>query len=343
MTLAPASFLAIEASQPRAVQVLARMVRHGRLSHGIMVVGPASTPVQQMCQALAAFLLCREPCRTGASQSLAPGDGAELLACGKCSGCRLYSAGTHPSLTVVTGNERGTITVAQVRAASAKLHLHPRDGGLNIMCIHGAQGMQKGAQNALLKTLEEPPGQGCIIMGTTSVGLLLPTILSRVVRVVLAPPDKAASIDALTQGGIDSPYAELLAPQVGTNVALAQSMMEAGFVQVEGSLREALTAHMPVEQSHAIATRLAQNAQHFDMAVALLEVLLRDALAALGGVQQHLMTQPGVGNLLTQLPGPRISRAIDGLMLLRRQRKLNIHRAQALMGLFVTLNHRGTT
>lgn len=332
---------ALQATQSRAVTLLTLALRHQRLPHGVLIVGPPSAPVRDFGELLVAALICRAWQRPLAMAAADPTATAILGGCGDCVDCRALASGTHANLNVLTGNERGAINVAQVRAATAKLHLRPRDGGLNLLRIEGAQGLHPSAQNALLKTLEEPPGEGCIIMETMSVGLMLPTILSRVVRVVLTAPHKNASLQALAQSGIDSPYAELLAPQVGLNAARAQELMAEGFVQVEGTVRAALTFGASVQTTVGHATALASNPQHFDMALALLELLLRDALASLGGAPEQLMTQAGVANVLTQLPGERISAGIDQLMTLRRQRKLNINRAQALEGLFVTLNHRG--
>jgi len=329
MSSRPARLSALRTTQPRAVRLITQALAHGRLPHGILVVGPPSTEVRPLCDALTGYLLCQNP-----NQEL-------FDPCGVCPGCKSFAAHTHGSVTYLAANERGTLTVNEVRAASAKLHLRPQGGGINIMRIDGAQAMGKPAQNALLKTLEEPPEHGCIILGATSVGLLLPTILSRVVRVVLSTPQKHNSVAALAASGIDSPYAELLAPQVGADTALAQKMMEAGFVQVVDTLREALTFGLSVHQSQSFAQKLSESPEQFDMALAILEVLLRDALAALGEAPDDLMTQPGVANILTQLSGERIGRGIDRLMILRRQRKLNINRAQALEGLLVTLNHRG--
>jgi hypothetical protein len=311
------------------VRLLTQALRHGRLPHGVLVVGPPSTEVRPLCDALTAYLLCQKP-------------NPELFdPCGACPGCARFAAHTHASVTYLAANGRGVLSVNEVRGASAKLYLRPPDGGINIMRIDSAQNMQKPAQNALLKTLEEPPGHGCIILGATSVGLLLPTILSRVARVVLGTPNKSTSVAALAASGIDSPYAELLAPQVGADTALAHTLMAAGFVHVVDTLREALTLGLSVWQSQAFAQKLGDSPEQFDMTLAVIEVLLRDALAELGGAPEGLMTQPGVANILTQLPGERIGRGIDQLMTLRRQRKLNINRAQALEGLFVTLNHRG--
>lgn len=320
---------ALAVAQPRAVHHLTQALRHKRLPHGILVVGPPSTGVLAVCQALTYSLVCAGLSRT------------DVDACGVCAPCQSYGRGTLGEVQAVAASDRGTISVDQVRTGSKKLGLRPAQGRINILRINDAQGMLKGAQNALLKTLEEPPGQSCIIMGATSVGLLLPTLLSRVVRVTLQPADKQVSLQAMAAAGIDAPYAAWLAPQVGAQGEQAQAMMDDGFVAVADALREALTLGLSAPKCQSLAQTLGQNPKHFDMVLGLLELMLRDALATLGSAPQEMLTQPGVANVLTQLPGSRISAGIDRLMLLRRRRRLNINRSQALEGLFVTLNHRG--
>lgn len=129
-------------------------------------------------------------------------------ACGTCRGCKLLNAGNHPDLTVVTAAEKNkAIKVESIRHLTEKLQQTPHCQGLKLALIYPAEQMNRTAANALLKTLEEPPGAALLVLVTHQIGKLPATIVSRCQRVhfsVSAEPQTSAWVRAHTPESIDS-------------------------------------------------------------------------------------------------------------------------------------------
>jgi DNA polymerase III subunit delta' len=96
----------------------------------------------------------------------------------------------HPDLTQLRPPEsKSQITVAQIRELIGQLGLTPLRQGMKVAVLYPAEAMNATAANALLKTLEEPPGPSCVILVTTSLGRLPATIVSRCLKVRIPAPD----------------------------------------------------------------------------------------------------------------------------------------------------------
>jgi len=163
--------------QAGAVDWLTRAYQADRLPHGLIFAGPIGVGKATTARALAALMLCEKP--------------SGVKACGKCSACVAFEAGNHPDYHVVTkeliryhdktGKSKGidlSIHVLRpelLEPASRKSVM----GRAKVFVIEQAESMNPQAQNALLKTLEEPAGRTAIILLTDQPGALLPTINSR--------------------------------------------------------------------------------------------------------------------------------------------------------------------
>ncbi|MCE7797997.1 DNA polymerase III subunit delta' [Sphingobium sufflavum] len=132
---------------------------------------------------------------------------------------RLVDAGTHPDLVQIRRLPRDTkkgeaptlarnITVDQVRSLSRFLHLAPSMAARRVILIDAAEDMERGAANALLKNLEEPPRNTIFLLISHMPGRLLPTIRSRCRTLHFQPLDDAAMEDVLTGILPDLPPAE---------------------------------------------------------------------------------------------------------------------------------------
>ncbi|MCC8357291.1 MAG: DNA polymerase III subunit [Oscillospiraceae bacterium] len=143
-----------------------------RLSHAYMLVGPEGPARDEAARRLAAAMVC-----TG-----------DEPPCGQCRDCRKAFAGVHPDVTVITRQEgpgglRREILVEQIRQAAASAVIAPNEAARKVYVIAEADRMNRLAQNALLKVLEEPPGHACFILCTAAADALLDTVRSRCVRV----------------------------------------------------------------------------------------------------------------------------------------------------------------
>ncbi len=98
--------------------------------------------------------------------------------CGKCISCKKIQRDVHPDVRVVEG-EGSSVKINQIRELQKDMGLRPYEGRSKVYIIKNAENMTPEAANCLLKTLEEPPEYGVIILITSNYLTLLPTIISR--------------------------------------------------------------------------------------------------------------------------------------------------------------------
>lgn len=108
--------------------------------------------------------------------------------CGECHSCKQALSKNHPDIIHVTHEKPNSIGVDDIRVqVNNDMEIKPYSGAKKIYIINEGEKMTAQAQNALLKTLEEPPAYGIIIILTTNVESLLPTIVSRCVVLNMRP------------------------------------------------------------------------------------------------------------------------------------------------------------
>ena len=108
--------------------------------------------------------------------------------CGECHSCRQALSGNHPDIIRVVHEKPGSIGVEDILGqVNNDIVIKPYYGPYKIYIINEGEKMTVQAQNALLKTLEEPPAYGIILILTANAGALLPTIQSRCVKLEMKP------------------------------------------------------------------------------------------------------------------------------------------------------------
>ncbi|MBO5610060.1 MAG: DNA polymerase III subunit [Eubacterium sp.] len=110
-------------------------------------------------------------------------------ACGQCKSCKQAESGNHPDIIYIESEEdKNIIPVKQIREELVgTMDIKPYSSRYKIYIIKGGEKMASDAQSALLKTIEEPPEYGIVIILTTQPEKLLPTIRSRCVSVQTRP------------------------------------------------------------------------------------------------------------------------------------------------------------
>lgn len=155
-------------------EFLQNSVRKSRISHAYLFSGPEGVGKKLVAIGFAKLINCSE-------------DGAENFDC-ECTSCVKTEKGLNPDVLVFGYPGEKTIKVDHVRQDIERLiHLAPYENPYKVFIIDGAQRMNFNAQNAFLKTLEEPPPNSVIILITTLADLLMPTIRSRCQSVVFQP------------------------------------------------------------------------------------------------------------------------------------------------------------
>lgn len=107
---------------------------------------------------------------------------AATHACGECIACRKIARGVHPDVLLIEPGESGSIKVEEIRDAIGRAAYRPFEGRRRVTIIDSADALVPNAQDALLKTLEEPPSGSIFILVTARPDALLPTIGSRCYR-----------------------------------------------------------------------------------------------------------------------------------------------------------------
>lgn len=171
-------------------QTLVGLTAGGRLPHAVMLEGPKGSGRGRLARALAAWALCE----------------GEQPPCGACLPCRKVLGGVHPDLQVFAGDGRAQgFHIEVVRALRESAYIAPNEGRCKVYLLQDVQEMTPAAQNALLKTLEEPPAHLRFILTVTNRALVLETIRSRVTTVALPllPPEAygAQLAEAFPQAG----------------------------------------------------------------------------------------------------------------------------------------------
>lgn len=100
-----------------------------------------------------------------------------------------------PDLKIIEGQEKSSLGIGEIRQAQDFLKVKPFEAKAKVVLILESQLLTLEAQNALLKTLEEPPAHSFLILAAAHRGLLLPTIVSRCARVNLRPESKNGRSD----------------------------------------------------------------------------------------------------------------------------------------------------
>lgn len=183
-----------------AVTAVAQAIARQRPPHALLLVGSGGIGKATLALDLAAGLLC-----LAAEPSARP--------CRICPGCRKVEHGNHPDLHRLAPEGAGEqIRLAQVQRLTADLSLLPMEGRWRVAIIEAAHRLNPDAQNALLKTLEEPVGFACIVLAADDPAALLPTVASRAARLRMGPlPDVSVAALLVERGLLDASQASAVA------------------------------------------------------------------------------------------------------------------------------------
>ncbi len=116
---------------------------------------------------------------------------ASSTPCGSCSSCHAFSRGEHPDLTLIQPITTKTIGVQLIRDALSSIGHSPTLAQKRVIWIHSLDAMTEAANNAILKTLEEPPSNCVFILSARSAMNIMPTIKSRVFMLSMRYPQRA--------------------------------------------------------------------------------------------------------------------------------------------------------
>lgn len=205
-----------------------------RFPQAVLLVGGSDAMRGTLAQHVAKALLC-----TGAKSP-----------CGLCNACHKLDAHIHPDFIVIDEGD-GEIKVDTARTIRSEAIVLPNDGARKVFVIHNANRLNPIAQNALLKTLEEPPSYAFFVLLCAQPDGLLETVRSRCTTFLLSP-------DTQSTPEIDELHSEFVRDFISALAAADEYAM--------------LRAAMRLEK---------QDKSSFRAALSLLQIALRDAILSI--------------------------------------------------------------
>ncbi|QRK07818.1 DNA polymerase III subunit delta' [Archangium violaceum] len=219
--------LASVVGQPRAIDALQAALRSGAVHHAYLFAGPEGVGKELAAVGLAQALTCPEK----------PDEG-----CGTCSGCTRIAKGAHPDVSLlmpdaervarglagrsdISGTPSREIRVEQIRGLLERISLRGLESRRKVAIVVDAHMMNPQAQNAFLKTLEEPPADTTLILLASAPDKLLPTIRSRCSKVYFGPLSVELVAERLQkERKLDAQTAELAAVMAGGSLGRALAL-----------------------------------------------------------------------------------------------------------------------
>lgn len=253
--------------QATPVAILRRSLAAGKTAHAYIFDGIEGCGKKKTAMALVEAIFC---------------NGSE--GCGHCPACRKIAASQHPDLHLVEP-DGAFIKIDQIRDLQKELSFRPFEAQKKTCIIEAAERMNPAAANAFLKTLEEPPGNALLILLTTNIGSMLPTILSRCQRLSFSSIPQEAIETYLTGKGIADETARIAASLAGGSLKTALEIAEEETLPKRRHLLERISALSPGEIAplFGLAEELGSDKEKTLELLDILTVFWRDVMLLLSG------------------------------------------------------------
>lgn len=239
-----------------------------RVSHAYLFIGGAGAGKRLIANTFAKALQC---------------EGQGERPCGVCASCAVFDSGNHPDVIYVR-TEKKSIGVDEVREQVLEtVDLKPYRGACKIYIIENADTMTVQAQNALLKTLEEPPAYARFLLLAERAEAFLPTVLSRVVTLKLRPLSEREVVAYLRERAHIPPeecesYAAYAQGRIGRALELLE---DEGFRQMREDILQKLEALPSMAEADVLWMAKELEAYKDDLRfLDIMELWYRDLLAA---------------------------------------------------------------
>lgn len=307
--------------QDRVVSVLKRSIEMGRVSHAYLFSGIEGCGKRKTALAFVQAVFC----------------GREE-ACGVCSSCRKVAGGQHPDLHMLEP-DGAFIKIDQVRELQKELSYRPFEAPKKACIIDGAEKLNLSSGNALLKTLEEPPGNALMILVTPARSAVLQTILSRCQTLDFQPLSAELIEERLIRDQFPAEAARVAATLSGGSLRRGVEIATDGVLESRVSFLERVIALnlKDVATLFATAEELAADKEGLPGLLELLLSFLRDVLI-------YRATPEAIANAdLLQLVEREAARSTEGrvielieqLVAMRRMLARNVNARLALEVFFM--------
>ena len=309
---------------------LQNAIRMGKVSHAYIIQGEAGSGKKLLADIFSATLQCEE---------------GGIEPCGHCQSCKQALSGNHPDIRRVT-HEKATIGVDDIRLQlNNDIMVKPYSRPYKVYIIEEAEKMTEQAQNAMLKTIEEPPEYAIILLLTVNAKLLLPTILSRCILLNVRPVARQAITKLLTeQHGIAGYMAEVAADFAdgvpGKAIAYAQS---GEFVDLKEDVLKVLRRleSMPADELYKKVKEWAGRKADLPDMLSLMKLWFRDVLVmkSTGGSGRPVFREEEreLKVQAERMSYPWIEACINAIELTRQRMNANVNLEVSLEMLLYTM------
>lgn len=189
-----------------------KAVEKGHLSHSYIFEGPYGVGKYTFAQELSKLIICESN----------EGD----KPCNMCRNCHMINMGTHPDVITVDKDTKVTKIDTIREKIIREMDVKPYQAEYKIVIVRAADSITIEGQNAMLKTIEEPPGYGIVILVCENVAKLLPTIKSRCITVRFNPLSKADMSQYLDEKKIRDTEKEVFAKLSGGSIGVVNDLMQ---------------------------------------------------------------------------------------------------------------------
>lgn len=286
----------MDMQQSALVRRLIERIRQGQIVHAYLLSGESGLGKGALARQMASTLLCK------ADEAARP--------CGLCDACLAIAGGNHPNWLVLSGKPK-RILVEDVRSLQQALQARSWNLEKRAVIIEEVDRMTDEAQNAMLRTMEEPAATDYFFMTTSNLRSVLPTIVSRAQRIAVHPMDVSALEKMLLTQGETPERARQAAMLSQGNPARARAVLEdEQYFQAHEDVQSLLNEQIGAAQLYGIVQKYAQGREQATLLLDVAESLLVGMLGSRQAAQ----------------------RGLEGIMQARRQLKSNVNAQNVLQG-----------
>lgn len=276
--------------------LLSRAVSRGTVPPTLLLAGPAGVGKWRVARAIAEALNCLTP--------------VEGDACGTCRACDRIGRDMHVDVLFLVADDTGKIKVDEVRAALERCGYRPFEGQRRVVLIRDADALVEQAQNALLKSLEEPPAATVFVLTSASPDALLRTVRSRTMRLTFGrlPVDDIVQL-LVRDHAMAEPDARRVAMladgSLGAALALGSTaladMRDAATMLLRAASAADLTARLAIAKSVVGEKKPERTRQEMQALLHLASSIVRDVAVLHAGADRRLLANGDMGDTLDRL------------------------------------------
>jgi DNA polymerase-3 subunit delta' len=272
--------------QKRIKDTFSRLLLKDKLGHAYILSGPVGIGKKTLARELAQAMLC---------------DNSVSKPCYGCKSCNMFYDNSHPEFTVIS-TEKSKIGVDSIRDALRILHIKPLYSERKVILIEDGDRMTPGAQNALLKSIEEPPPYMCIIITVSNYEKLLSTIKSRAVRFFMDNYSKDEIRKAFSEKS--AVYKDYYSGISGLNIGAALKMADNELLsEIRDSLFDKMTTLIKngSEETMDFIYYLAEQQEDIDYIIELMISFFRDILVYKSAKKNSALINPDKKDMIIKV------------------------------------------